>query len=30
MFLGLRTVIYHAPDLAQAKAWYTHALAARG
>jgi predicted enzyme related to lactoylglutathione lyase len=23
MFLGLRTVIYHAPDLAAAKAWYT-------
>ncbi len=23
MFLGLRTVIYHAPDLAKAKAWYT-------
>jgi predicted enzyme related to lactoylglutathione lyase len=22
MFLGLRTVIYHAPNLAQAKAWY--------
>jgi predicted enzyme related to lactoylglutathione lyase len=22
MFLGLRTVIYHAPDLAKAKAWY--------
>jgi predicted enzyme related to lactoylglutathione lyase len=22
MFLGLRTVIYHAPDLAQAKKWY--------
>jgi predicted enzyme related to lactoylglutathione lyase len=26
MFLGLRTVIYHAPDLAQAKAWYTAAF----
>jgi predicted enzyme related to lactoylglutathione lyase len=26
MFLGLRTVIYHAPDLAQAKAWYTLAF----
>ena len=25
MFLGLRTVIYHAPDLAKAKAWYTAA-----
>jgi predicted enzyme related to lactoylglutathione lyase len=25
MFLGLRTVIYHAPDLAQAKAWYAAA-----
>jgi predicted enzyme related to lactoylglutathione lyase len=23
MFLGLRTVIYHAPDLGKAKAWYT-------
>jgi predicted enzyme related to lactoylglutathione lyase len=22
MFLGLRTVIYHAPDLMKAKAWY--------
>jgi predicted enzyme related to lactoylglutathione lyase len=26
MFLGLRTVIYHAPDLAKAKAWYTAVL----
>ena len=26
MFLGLRTVIYHAPDLAKAKAWYTAAF----
>lgn len=26
MFLGLRTVIYHAPDLAVAKAWYTAAF----
>lgn len=26
MFLGLRTVIYHAPDLAQAKAWYAGAF----
>lgn len=26
MFLGLRTVIYHAPDLAGAKAWYTAAF----
>jgi predicted enzyme related to lactoylglutathione lyase len=26
MFLGLRTVIYHAPDLAKAKAWYASAL----
>ena len=25
-FLGLRTVIYHAPDLAKTKAWYTQAL----
>jgi predicted enzyme related to lactoylglutathione lyase len=23
MLLGLRTVIYHAPDLAKAKAWYS-------
>lgn len=26
MFLGLRTVIYHAPDLERAKAWYTAVL----
>ena len=26
MFQGLRTVIYHAPDLAAAKAWYATAL----
>ena len=26
MFLGLRTVIYHAPDIAKAKAWYAAAL----
>ena len=26
MFLGLRTVIYHTPDLAKAKAWYTAAF----
>ena len=26
MFLGLRTVIYHATDLATAKAWYATAL----
>jgi predicted enzyme related to lactoylglutathione lyase len=26
MFLGLRTVIYHAPDLAEAKAWYAAAF----
>ncbi len=26
MFLGLRTVIYPAPDLAAAKAWYTRLL----
>jgi lactoylglutathione lyase len=26
MFLGLRTVIYHAPDLPVVKAWYIHAL----
>jgi predicted enzyme related to lactoylglutathione lyase len=26
MFLGLRTVIYQVPDLAQAKAWYTAAF----
>jgi predicted enzyme related to lactoylglutathione lyase len=25
-FQGLRTVIYHAPDLAKTKAWYTKAL----
>ena len=25
-FLGLRTVIYHAPDLDKAKAWYADAL----
>jgi predicted enzyme related to lactoylglutathione lyase len=25
-FLGLRTVIYHAPDLAKARAWYSSAL----
>jgi catechol 2,3-dioxygenase-like lactoylglutathione lyase family enzyme len=25
-FLGLRTVIYHAPDLDKAKAWYSSAL----
>jgi predicted enzyme related to lactoylglutathione lyase len=25
-FQGLRTVIYHAPDLEKAKAWYTKAL----
>ena len=25
-FLGLRTVIYHAPDLAKAKQWYSQAL----
>jgi predicted enzyme related to lactoylglutathione lyase len=25
-FLGLRTVIYHAPDLAKTKAWYSEAL----
>jgi predicted enzyme related to lactoylglutathione lyase len=25
-FLGLRTVIYHAPDLAKAKAWYSSIL----
>ena len=24
MFLGLRTVIYPAPDLVKAKTWYTH------
>jgi predicted enzyme related to lactoylglutathione lyase len=26
MFLGLRTVIYHVPDLAKARAWYTEAF----
>ncbi len=26
MFLGLRTVIYHVPDLAAAKAWYAAAF----
>lgn len=26
MFQGLRTVIYHAPDLGKAKAWYAAAL----
>ena len=26
MFLGLRTVIYHAPDLAAARAWYAAAF----
>ena len=26
MFLGLRTVIYHAPDLDRARAWYTVAF----
>lgn len=26
MFQGLRTVIYHVPDLAAAKAWYTAAF----
>ena len=25
-FLGLRTVIYHAPDLAKARAWYASVL----
>ena len=25
-FLGLRTAIYHAPDLAQAKSWYSKIL----
>jgi catechol 2,3-dioxygenase-like lactoylglutathione lyase family enzyme len=29
MFLGLRTVIYHAPDLAAAKAWYATAFGVR-
>jgi predicted enzyme related to lactoylglutathione lyase len=27
-FLGLRTVLYRAPDLARAKAWYTSVLGA--
>jgi predicted enzyme related to lactoylglutathione lyase len=26
MFLGLRSVIYHAPDLVKAKLWYTAAF----
>ena len=26
MFLGLRTVIYHVPDVARAKAWYAAAF----
>jgi predicted enzyme related to lactoylglutathione lyase len=26
MFLGLRTVIYHVPDIARAKAWYAAAF----
>lgn len=26
MFLGLRTVIYHAPDLDKAKTWYANAF----
>jgi predicted enzyme related to lactoylglutathione lyase len=26
MFLGLRTVIYHAPDIETAKAWYSAAF----
>jgi predicted enzyme related to lactoylglutathione lyase len=26
MILGLRTVIYHVPDLERAKAWYTEAF----
>lgn len=25
MFLGLRTVVYHVPDVARAKAWYSAA-----
>jgi predicted enzyme related to lactoylglutathione lyase len=29
MFQGLRTVIYHAPDLDQAKQWYAKALGAQ-
>jgi len=28
MFLGLRTIIYPAPDLAAAKAWFTQVLGA--
>ncbi len=28
MFIGLRTVIYPAPDLAKAKAWYSEVLGA--
>ena len=28
-FAGLRTVIYHAPDLEKAKAWYSEALGIR-
>lgn len=27
-FLGLRTVLYHAPDLERAKEWYSHVLGA--
>ena len=26
MILGLRTVIYHVPDLQRAKAWYSSAF----
>ena len=26
MFLGMRTVVYHTPDLESAKAWYTKVL----
>jgi len=26
MFLGLRTVVYHVDDLAEARSWYTRAL----
>lgn len=26
MILGMRTVVYHTPDLAMAKAWYTQVL----
>lgn len=29
MMLGLRTVIYHVPDLARAKAWYSMAFQAK-